>query len=252
MTADPPADPPVFTCSWKVTGLDAAHVRAAGELDLAGRPVLLEALEAASLQARLLVLLLQDVRFVDWLGLSTLLDAQATARAGGLRLMLLGLRPQVQALLDLTQTRHLVPAIPASGPVQTPPAGSGPPFSNPVNAGIAAARVMAVLDRWMWLQSPSGHVRRVWAPERCRERHAPGLPVQIYLDERGSVNGWLNPISMLAVNQRHLDPGDGAPATGAAMVCEGRCGITWWAPAPDALQAHGEHCLTCAGPLARH
>ena len=123
------------------------------------------------------------------------------------------------------------------------------PLDHLVNARVVTGRAMAIPDRGLWVHTADGAVRRAWAPQ------APGLPVpagtsvEVYFDRRGAINGWWDPRSGLAVNQRHLEPGV-SPATGASAACQGSCGLVWQVPAAARFAGHGERCLTCAGSLA--
>ena len=77
---------------------------------------------------------------------------------------------------------------------------------------------------------------------------AAGTEIELYLDAGGALNGWRDPRSGLAINQRRLEHGE-SPATYSDLACHGPCGVVWLAPAAARLAEHDERCLTCAGPL---
>lgn len=232
----------------------AAEVRVAGDLDLATAAVLADTLASAGAAAPLTLVLMEDVTFMDAAGLHVLLDAASAARLAGRKLVVARLRLQVAELLDLLDVRDefdLVAAEPSAFARDDRPSGpaSQAPPRNPVNAAIVAARAMAVPDDRLWLQTEDGVVRRAWAPSPIGDLASTGRPIELYVDHRGAVNGWRDVVSGLAVNQRQLGIG-GLPRAGVPMVCQGRCQMTWQAPAAARLIEHGERCLTCAGPLA--
>jgi anti-anti-sigma factor len=72
----------------------------AGALDIATSPQLDRALREAS--ARLVVLDLRDLAFMDSVGVHTILEASAVARRDGRRLILLRGTPNVDRLFALT------------------------------------------------------------------------------------------------------------------------------------------------------
>jgi anti-sigma B factor antagonist len=107
-----------FVCSSTGGGLDAAWVHVAGALDLATSPQLQEALEEAS--ARLVVLDLRDLAFMDSSGVHTIVDASVRARQDGRRLILLRPTPEVDRVFALTGTSDVV-EIGDLGPPHEPP-----------------------------------------------------------------------------------------------------------------------------------
>jgi hypothetical protein len=123
------------------------------------------------------------------------------------------------------------------------------PFDNPVNTAVVSARVMAISTDRFFLQAAGGSIYRPWAPVSDGLPVPPGDRVEVYLDAAGAVNGWREPATGLAVNQRRL-ANDGSPVIRADLACRGPCGVVWLAPAADRLMQNGERCLTCAGPLA--
>jgi anti-sigma B factor antagonist len=76
---------PVFSCSRS----DAAWVHLAGELDIATAPQLEQTLRESEIQARLVVLDLRDLTFIDSCGVHAIVNASIRARQGGRRLALL-------------------------------------------------------------------------------------------------------------------------------------------------------------------
>lgn len=101
---EPRADalPPAFECSWTDGAPDAAWVHLAGELDIATAPWLESALREPRLQARLVVLDLRELAFVDSSGVHAIVDASIRARRAGHRMLLLRGRPGVDRVFTLT------------------------------------------------------------------------------------------------------------------------------------------------------
>jgi anti-sigma B factor antagonist len=93
---------PAFVCSWTEGGRDAAWVRIAGELDLATAPELERTLEKPPVQARLVVLDLRELSFIDSSGVHAIVNASSRARQAGRRLVVLRGPPQVDRLFALT------------------------------------------------------------------------------------------------------------------------------------------------------
>src|SRR5689334_7077501 len=94
--------PPPFQCSWADGGLDAAWVYLAGELDIATTPWLERALREPTLPARLIVLDLRDLAFIDSSGVHAIVDASIRARQLGHRMLLLCGGPGVDRVFTLT------------------------------------------------------------------------------------------------------------------------------------------------------
>lgn len=243
-----------FSCSWALTGVDAAEVLAVGEIDLATAPLLDQALREAADAARLTLLSMREVSFMDCSGLHVIAAAAALACSAARELVVAEMSPHVGMLFALTgtdATLNILPertATPATGAVRARTRSSEPP-PNPVNSAVLDARVMAVPARQLWLQVDDGDVLRAWAPTSTPDRATASATVELYVDHAGEVNGWWDRATGMAVNQRHLDRA-APPATGEPMACQGDCGLVWQAPAAARLQEHDERCLTCAGPLA--
>jgi anti-sigma B factor antagonist len=93
--------PPTFVCSWADSGRDAAWVHVAGELDLATAPLLEQTLGQPELQARLVVLDLRELAFIDSAGVHAMVNATTRARLQGRRLVLLRGPPNVDRVFTL-------------------------------------------------------------------------------------------------------------------------------------------------------
>jgi anti-sigma B factor antagonist len=98
--ADPPS--PNLVCSWTDGGLDAAWVQVAGELDMATVPQLERTLREPQLQARLVVLDLRELEFMDSSGAHALVDHAMRARQAGRRLVILRGQAIVERMLTLS------------------------------------------------------------------------------------------------------------------------------------------------------
>jgi anti-sigma B factor antagonist len=103
---EPPADalPPAFQCSWTDGAPDAAWVRLAGDLDIAAAPRLERLLREPPLQARVIVLDLRDLAFIDSSGVHAIVDAGVRSRRAGRRMLLLRGRPGVDRVFTLTES----------------------------------------------------------------------------------------------------------------------------------------------------
>ena len=75
------APPSPFECSWRPGGSGAAWVHVAGELDLASSFTLEQTLREAQQCARVVVLDLRELTFIESSGVHVILDATATATA---------------------------------------------------------------------------------------------------------------------------------------------------------------------------
>jgi anti-anti-sigma factor len=94
--------PPPFVCSRTDGDREAAWVHVTGDLDLAAAPQLEWTLREPSLQARLVVLDLRDLGFMDSSGAKAIVDASVRARRDGRRLLLLRGPPNVDRVFSLT------------------------------------------------------------------------------------------------------------------------------------------------------
>jgi anti-anti-sigma factor len=123
--ASPRAVPTRFTCTWKEGGAGAAWVHVTGDLDLATAPLLRRALRDAHLYARVVVLDLRELTFMDSSGVHVILDAAAGARRGDGRLILVRGPTHVDRALNLTGATSQVliidldPDEPTSRPIPT-------------------------------------------------------------------------------------------------------------------------------------
>jgi anti-anti-sigma factor len=96
--------PPAFKCWWANGDPEAAWVHLAGELDVATTPRLECALREPRLQARLVVLDLRELEFIDSSGVHAIVDASIRARRAGNRMLLLHGRPGVDRVFTLTES----------------------------------------------------------------------------------------------------------------------------------------------------
>jgi anti-sigma B factor antagonist len=94
--------PGVFVCELTGGGLGVAWVHVAAELDIATAPILARTLRSAELRARLVVLDLRELTFVDSSGVRVIVYASLRARRAGRRLVLVRGPAQVQRLLALS------------------------------------------------------------------------------------------------------------------------------------------------------
>ena len=91
-----------FICRWSDSGVGAAWMHVAGELDLATVPQFEAALHAAQINAWTVVVDLRALTFIDCLGAHAIADAAARARQEGRRLMVVRGGRQVNKVLTLT------------------------------------------------------------------------------------------------------------------------------------------------------
>jgi anti-sigma B factor antagonist len=89
-----------FVCSSTPGGLDAAWVHVAGALDIATSPQLERTLAESA--ARLVVLDMRELGFMDCSGVHAIVDASHRAREDGRRLILLRGAPNVDRVFALT------------------------------------------------------------------------------------------------------------------------------------------------------
>jgi anti-sigma B factor antagonist len=87
--------PPSFGCSWTGGGPDGSWVRVVGELDIATTPQLERTLREAQLEARLVVLDLRELVFMDSSGVHAIVNAGIRARQAARRLLVLRGPPNV-------------------------------------------------------------------------------------------------------------------------------------------------------------
>jgi anti-sigma B factor antagonist len=90
-----------FSCTWEDGG-SGAWVHVAGEVDLATSPQLEQTLREAQRYARLVVLDLRELTFIDCRGVHVIVDAARDARQTGRRLVLVRGQANVDRVLTLT------------------------------------------------------------------------------------------------------------------------------------------------------
>lgn len=101
------AAPTPFACTWKQGPSGATWVHVAGELDLLTAPQLRQTLREAQLYARMVVLDLRALTFMDCSGVHVILDAAAKARGAGGGLSLARGPAQIDRLLAITRVCEL-------------------------------------------------------------------------------------------------------------------------------------------------
>jgi anti-anti-sigma factor len=94
--------PAPFVCSWTDGGPEACRVHVAGRLDGAAVWQLGRALGYPELRARLVVLDLRELSFIDRSGVHAVVSASKRGRRGGHRLVLLRGSPLVDRMFTLT------------------------------------------------------------------------------------------------------------------------------------------------------
>ena len=90
-----------FACAIVSAGRHRAWVRASGELDIASSPELERVLDEAQTTARVTVLDLYDLAFIDASGVHVIVEASRYARIAGHELVVL-CRPPVRKVFGLT------------------------------------------------------------------------------------------------------------------------------------------------------
>lgn len=87
-----------------------ARLVVSGELDLLSSPVLAEELSMTEQQDELSAILLdlREVTFMDSTGLKVFLDVSLRSRSKNRRLLLVGVRPALRRVFDVTGTTHLL------------------------------------------------------------------------------------------------------------------------------------------------
>ena len=95
------AGEPPFSCTWR-GDVGVGWVRLAGELDPATSPQLKRTLRKALSNARLVILDLRTLTFMDTAGLHIIVDASVRAQQQGRRLIVVRGPAEVDALFDMT------------------------------------------------------------------------------------------------------------------------------------------------------
>ena len=99
---------PAFDCSWSDGGLNAAWVHLAGELDVDTTPLLEWTLRAPQPSARLVVVDMRDLAFMDSSGVHAIVNEGARLRGLGHRLVILRGPPDVDRLFAMTGNARYV------------------------------------------------------------------------------------------------------------------------------------------------
>jgi len=108
--------PVPFECGLRENGADSADLRPSGELSLVTAPQLERALEQAQSHARLVVLHLRELDFMDSAGVHAIVDAHERAQRDGGRLVIVSGARRVDMLFDLTGTRDVLDIVVAHPP----------------------------------------------------------------------------------------------------------------------------------------
>jgi anti-sigma B factor antagonist len=111
----------MFGCTVRDGGLDAAWIRAVGELDIATAPRLAQSLCQAQARARRVVLDLRELTFTDSCGVHLILDCNIRGKESARRLVLVRGPSQVNRALTLTgasEVLEIVDLDPLAPPVQ--------------------------------------------------------------------------------------------------------------------------------------
>jgi anti-sigma B factor antagonist len=94
--------PHAFRCWWAIAGRDAAYLYLAGELNIATTPQLQRELGEPPSQARLVVLDLRGLTFIDSSGAHAIVDAGTRIGQVGHRLLVVGGGPDIDRVFALT------------------------------------------------------------------------------------------------------------------------------------------------------
>ena len=105
------APPPGFKCALSYGELASAWVRAAGELDIAAAHRLEQILCDTVIRARLLVLDLRGLTFIDSSGLHVIVDACTRAERAPCRVVVIQGSPQVQRMFAMLGLDQLIDTV---------------------------------------------------------------------------------------------------------------------------------------------
>jgi hypothetical protein len=105
--------------------------------------------------------------------------------------------------------------------------------------------VIALRGNQLWAEGAHGHILRAWRPDQPGIRH--GAIIHVYWDDSDDIEGWHDPESGQAVDQRHFDGRAGAEPW--PLACLNGCGIAWQTPSGAALLDAEHRCLQCGGTL---
>jgi anti-anti-sigma factor len=124
-------DAPRFACSAHSGALSSTWVRVRGEVDIATSTQMRREVREATAKARLVVLDLREVSFIDSAGVHAILDSAAACRARGQRLLVVRGGAQVTRMFELTGVASqvilldLAPAGPPRSAAAGPPGAAG-------------------------------------------------------------------------------------------------------------------------------
>jgi anti-sigma B factor antagonist len=107
--ASRPDASPSFLCTWTADGSRSASVHVEGELHLATAPQLAKTLREAQRAARLVVLDLRELTFIDSWGVDVVLGAVHRARRKGHRLMIVRGPAEVDHVFTQTAASTQIP-----------------------------------------------------------------------------------------------------------------------------------------------
>ena len=93
---------PRFECTWSEGGLNAAWIHLTGELDVNTTPQLEQTLSDPDSQAPLVVVDMRELAFMDSSGVHAIVNASASARQRGSRLVVLRGPRDVDRVFSLT------------------------------------------------------------------------------------------------------------------------------------------------------
>lgn len=106
--ANPDVPLPAFTCALSAGRFGSVSVHPSGELDLATAPLLDKTLREAQFDARVVVLDLRKLDFMDSAGVHVIVDAAERARQEGRRLVVLRGPARVDRVFMLTGTADVL------------------------------------------------------------------------------------------------------------------------------------------------
>ena len=118
------APAPGFECSVSFVGPASAWVRAAGDLDIAAALELEQILRGAVIRARLLVLDLRKLAFIDSSGVHVIVDGCVRAERAPCRVVVIQGSPQVQRVFALTGLDRLIEIVTDPAEIDGPSASA--------------------------------------------------------------------------------------------------------------------------------
>jgi anti-anti-sigma factor len=87
---------------------DAVTIRLHGEVDLAGKPLIDDAVDALEIAGRDLIIDLSGVTFMDTTGIKFLIETKRRCDAGGAHLVVASPTPSVRRLLEICSVHELL------------------------------------------------------------------------------------------------------------------------------------------------